>query len=73
MTKFGNIETYSHKGPECPYCGFTLTPDEAIYYDVNKYTEETCPKCSHTFDVEVYHSVSWTCKNPKAPAKETAE
>ena len=65
MTKLNEGETYSHDGPECPHCGFTSTPDEAIYYDENRYNEDTCPECDQKFSVEVHHSVSWTCKAAK--------
>lgn len=54
-------ETYSHEGPQCPYCGRQYTADDAGYYDESNYTEETCDRCGETFDVSVYHSVSWTC------------
>lgn len=53
--------TYSNEGPKCPYCGRQYTADDAGYYDERTYTEETCDSCEKTFDVEVYHSVSWTC------------
>ena len=54
-------ETYSTEGPQCPYCDRQYTADDAGYYDESGYTEETCDNCGKTFDVSVYHSVSWTC------------
>lgn len=52
--------TYEHEGPKCPCCGRQYTADDPGYYSDN-YTEETCDNCGETFDVEVSHSVSWTC------------
>ncbi len=60
-------ETYSTEGPECPYCGRQYTADEPGYFDEQGYTEETCDSCGETFDVSVYHSVSWTC-SPREPS-----
>ncbi len=56
-------DTYSHEGPKCPNpdCGRQYTADDPAYYDESNYTEETCDNCGETFDVEVYHSVSWSC------------
>jgi ribosomal protein L37AE/L43A len=54
-------ETYSDKGPQCPYCGNQFTADDSFYYDESKYTEEECPSCEKTFDVSVYTSTTWTC------------
>lgn len=65
MTKLREGRTYSKNGPECPKCGFTLTPDEGCYYDENRYTEETCQECGTAFKVEVFHSTSWTCTVPE--------
>jgi ribosomal protein L37AE/L43A len=61
MTKLRENETFSSHGPECPKCGFTFTPDDSIYYDENRYTEDECPECETKFRVEVYTSTSWTC------------
>lgn len=60
MTKIGSTRTYSTDGPECPYCGFTFTPDDPFFYD-DRYTQEECPECDRKFKVEVRHSVSWAC------------
>ncbi|HZP77515.1 MAG TPA: hypothetical protein VFB45_15330 [Pseudolabrys sp.] len=68
MTKLREGESYSHEGPECPKCGFTFMPDDSIYYDENRYTEETCQECQTKFKVEVYHSTSWTCTIPEPAA-----
>lgn len=54
-------ETYSTEGPQCPYCGFQYTADDPIYYDAQRFTEETCDQCDKTFDVEVFTSTTWTC------------
>lgn len=54
-------DTYSHEGPQCPYCGRQYIADEPGYYDEMGYTEETCDSCGNTFDVEVYSTTSWTC------------
>lgn len=63
-------ETYSNEGPQCPCCGRQFTPDEPVYYDESNYTEETCDDCGQTFDVSVYHSVSWTCTERTPPASQ---
>lgn len=57
-------DSYSTEGPKCPNpeCGHQFTADESHYYDESNYTEETCSRCGETFDVEVYHSVSWSCE-----------
>ena len=62
-------ETYSTEGPKCPNpdCGFQFTVDEAHYYDEMNYTEQDCPDCGETFDVEVYTSTSWTCERRPRP------
>jgi transcription elongation factor Elf1 len=52
-------ECYSRVGPTCPYCGHTETPDDAFYYDEDT-TELECGECGQTYDVQVYHSTSWT-------------
>jgi hypothetical protein len=59
-----SAETYSTEGPKCPNpdCGFQFTTDEAHYFDEAEYTEDDCPECGETFDVEVYVSTSWTCE-----------
>lgn len=61
-------DTYSTEGPQCPYCERQYTADDAGYYDEQNYTEETCDECGKTFDVEVYHSVSWSCYTREEPA-----
>lgn len=53
--------SWSTRGPECPSCGFTFTPDDSIYY-TDSYTEDTCPECEAKFKVEVHHRVSWACE-----------
>jgi hypothetical protein len=52
----------SDDGPQCPKCGFTITPDEGLYFDEHCYTEDTCSECGTEFRVEVSHSVSWWCE-----------
>jgi rRNA maturation protein Nop10 len=54
-------DTYEHEGPKCPYCGRQYTADDPAYFDEMNYTEEDCDSCGKTFDVAVYHTVSWTC------------
>lgn len=58
-------ETYSTAGPQCPYCGFQFTADEAIYFDEQRYTEDRCPDCDSPFNVSVYTETSWTCSRPE--------
>ena len=53
-------ETYSDLGPICPHCGREYTADEPFYYD-EMLTELECDECEKTFNVRVYHDVSWTC------------
>lgn len=60
--------TENDYGPECPYCGFVFTPDDAIYYDRYKYTEETCPECGKQFKVKVDHTTIWICDTIDQPA-----
>ena len=54
--------TYNNAGPQCPACDFVFTPDEAIYYDSRRYTQDECPDCGQKFNVEVIHSVNWRCR-----------
>lgn len=54
-------DTHSDEGPKCPYCGRQYTADEPHYFSEQNYTEETCDQCDKTFDVDVWHSVSWSC------------
>lgn len=54
-------ETYSHEGPQCPYCGRQYTADDPYFYGDN-YTSEDCDECGKTFSVMVYTSTSWTCE-----------
>lgn len=54
-------ETYEHEGPKCPCCGRQYTADDPVYFDEQRYTEETCDECGETFDVSVYTSTTWTC------------
>jgi transposase-like protein len=61
MDKYELNQTYSYEGPECPYCGHQFPSDEPFYYDEARYTEEKCPSCEKTFDVEVSISTTWTC------------
>lgn len=53
-------ETCSFVGPVCPYCGYEVTADEAMYYRED-YEADECDGCGKTFDISVAHSVSWTC------------
>jgi ribosomal protein L37AE/L43A len=55
-------ETYSHRGPQCPYCGRQFTADDSYYYDEMNYTEETCDQCDKKFSVSVQSSVVWACE-----------
>ncbi|WP_128082266.1 hypothetical protein [Sphingomonas sp. Ant20] len=63
-------ETFEYEGPKCPCCGRQYVADEAIYYDGQRYREETCDSCGITFDVQVEHSTTWTCteRAPEQPA-----
>lgn len=61
--------TYSTEGPECPYCGCRITPDEGFYHDENRCTELDCPDCDKTFSVEVNNWTSWRC-TPKETTTE---
>jgi hypothetical protein len=54
-------DTYSRVAPKCPYCGYEQTHDGGSLYDEDL-TELECGRCDRTFDVEVYHSTSWTCR-----------
>lgn len=56
-----STSSYSTDGPECPNCGHTITPDEGIYYDGNRYTEDECQECGQKFSVEIHHVTSWRC------------
>lgn len=60
------VRTYSTHGPECPYCGNVITPDDGFYHDEDRYTEQDCPECEKTFSVEVTNWTSWACE-PKEP------
>jgi hypothetical protein len=53
--------SYSSDGPKCPKCGFTFTPDEGVYYDELRYTEDECQECKCKFKVEVHNSTTWRC------------
>jgi ribosomal protein L37AE/L43A len=53
-------ETYSHEGPQCPYCGRQYTADEPFYYDEYLGSLD-CDSCGKIFKVEVYISTTWTC------------
>lgn len=55
-------ETYSTIGPQCPHCDHVVTPDGNQYYDVEKYTEDTCESCGKSFGVKVYRETSWACE-----------
>lgn len=54
-------ETYSHEGPQCPYCGRQYTADEPFYYDENLQAMD-CDECGEQFRVSVCISTSWTCE-----------
>ena len=58
-------ETYSTRGPICPHCGYTETPDEAFYFDEDT-TQIECMRCEATYSVRVYKETSWTSQ--PAPA-----
>lgn len=64
--------TYSHEGPECPYCGRQHTADDGHYYDEYNYTEQECDGCEKTFKVEVCLEASWTC-HPIEPSLTSPE
>lgn len=51
--------TWSDEGPKCPYCEDLQVPDEPFYYDESTTTLD-CGNCGKEFNVEVYHSVSWS-------------
>lgn len=53
-------QTYRTDAPECPYCGYKQGHDGGYYYNEDL-TEDECGDCGKTFDIEVYHSTSWTC------------
>ena len=61
MTKLSSNTTYSDDGPECPVCGFTITPDEGYYFDPYKFDSFTCDECNTEIAVEVQPSCSWRC------------
>ena len=54
-------ETYSTKGPECPYCGHVqnVSDDPSIYYD-EELTEVECHGCERTYSCSVVVRHSWT-------------
>ena len=60
-------ETYSTEAPQCPYCDRQQSHDGGFFYEENL-TEYQCDHCGETFDIEVYHSTSWTCTQRKEPA-----
>lgn len=53
--------SYSTDGPKCPHCENVITPDEAHYFDENRYTQDECGQCGKKFNVEVHTHVSWRC------------
>lgn len=67
MSRLNDTETFSDKGPECPYCGDTIMPDEGIYYDETRYVTDECPTCEKKFKVEVHTSTTWTCEAVPQP------
>lgn len=54
-------ETYNTDAPECPYCGHKQQHDGGYLYDEDL-TEIECDGCQRTYDVEVFHRTSWTCR-----------
>jgi hypothetical protein len=50
----------STDGPTCPHCGKQVTPDEAFYYDENRYVDDTCDACGKAFRVELHVQHTWT-------------
>lgn len=64
-------DTYSHQGPECPYCGRQYVADDAFYYDEMKFTEMDCDNCGKKFKVSVHISSSWTCEEIKIDGQES--
>lgn len=69
MSRISSSETFSSEGPQCPYCGCRITPDEGFYYDESSYTEDECPDCEKVFKVETHTSTTWACKTlvPQSP------
>lgn len=54
--------TYSTDGPQCPHCGFQITPDDPFYFNESRYLEDECSDCGKKFKVEVYTQTSWTTR-----------
>lgn len=52
---------HSDEGPQCPYCNCVITPDDNLYYDEHRYTQDKCPECGKIFSVRVDVQVSWIC------------
>lgn len=53
-------DTYSDKGPICPYCGHQhiAGDDPEIYYNEDM-TEHECNSCGREFEVRAWMSWEW--------------
>jgi len=60
--------TFNTDAPGCPYCGHKQSHDGGYFYNEDL-TETECDHCQKTFDVEVYHSTSWTCTAREEPTQ----
>lgn len=45
---------YRKDGPQCPYCGYVESPDEAHFFDEDT-TDLTCNSCGKDYAVSVHH------------------
>lgn len=54
-------DTYSTKGPICPYCSHEHLADEPFFFDEGLESME-CDKCQKEFRVEAYMRWSWSCE-----------
>lgn len=63
------LESYSHEGPKCPHCEYTITADQPHFYDEQSYTKETCPMCAMTFAVRVEMTTAWACEEIEQEGK----
>lgn len=62
---------YSTDAPVCPYCDHSQGHDGGFFYDEDL-TEHDCDHCGEKFNIEVYHSTSWTTTplDAQSPASE---
>ena len=51
-------ETWNSDGPECPHCGYVMTPDEGSYFDGDGHTEE-CGDCEKSFYWTYHRHDNW--------------